>query len=100
MARELQIPPPLRWYLIPVRVALWTFVGTLISFAVSLLAGILGVVIVAMVRRAQPDMTLAYRHVAMPFAVVAGSIIFIAASTMEIRHYRQSKTLAAIARVS
>jgi hypothetical protein len=47
------------------------------------------------------DMTVAYRHVALPFAaVVAGSIIFVLALAMEIRHYRQTKTLAAIARVS
>jgi hypothetical protein len=99
MAQESQIPP-LRWYLIPVRVVLWTFVGTLICFAASLLAGIFGVVIVSLIRGMHPDMTLAYRHVALPFAIVAGSIIFVAASTMEIRHYRQNKTLAAIERVS
>jgi hypothetical protein len=99
MAREFQIPP-LRWYLIPVRVVLWTFVCTLICFAASLLLGIFGVAIVSLMRGVNPDMTLAYRHVALPFAVVAGSIIFVAASTMEIRHYRQNKTLAAIERVS
>jgi hypothetical protein len=32
--------------------------------------------------------------------VVAGSIIFVLALAMEIRHYRQTKTLAAIERVS
>jgi hypothetical protein len=45
-------------------------------------------------------MTFAYRHVALPAAVVAGSIIFVLALTMEVRHYRQAKTLAGIARVS
>ena len=99
MPRETQIPP-LRWYLIPVRVALWTFVGTLICFAASLFLGIFGVAILSLMRGMHPYMTLAYRHVALPFAIVAGGIIFVAASTMEIRHYRQSKTLAAIERVS
>ena len=33
-------------------------------------------------------------------ALVAGSVIFVLALAMEIRHYRQSKTLAAIERMS
>jgi len=45
-------------------------------------------------------MTVAYRHIALPIALVAGSVIFVLTLTMEVRHYRQSKTLAAIARVS
>jgi TRAP-type C4-dicarboxylate transport system permease small subunit len=93
------MPPRLpRWYAIPVRVLLVTFIGTLISFAVSLLLGIMGVVIVSGVRHFNPNMTVAYRLVALPAAFVAGSIIFALALVMEIRHYRQSKTLAAIER--
>ncbi|MGA7819698.1 MAG: gamma-glutamyl-gamma-aminobutyrate hydrolase family protein [Candidatus Sulfotelmatobacter sp.] len=91
---------PPRWYTIPVRVVLVTFICTLISFAVSLFLGIVGTVIVAAVRGVHADMTLAYRHIALPFAVMAGSIIFVLALVMEIRHYRQSKALAAIERVS
>jgi hypothetical protein len=45
-------------------------------------------------------MTDAYRDVALPTALVAGSIIFVLALTLEVRNYRQSKTLAAIARAS
>ncbi len=93
-------PHPPRWYAIPVRVLLVTFIGTLISFAVSLLLGILGIVIISALRHVNPNMTVAYRMIALPAAVVAGSIIFVLALTMEIRHYRQSKTLAAIERVS
>jgi hypothetical protein len=89
-----------RWYAIPVRVLLVTFIGTLISFAVSLLLGILGIVIGSALRHVNPNMTAAYRLIALPAAVVAGSIIFVLALTMEIRHYRQSRTLAAIERVS
>lgn len=77
-----------------------TFIGTLISFAVTLLLGIIGIVTVAAVRSVHPDMTFAYRHIAAPAAAVAGIVIFVLALTMEVRHYRQSKTLAAIARVS
>jgi len=96
------MPPsrPPRWYAIPVRVLLVTFIGTLISFAVSLLLGILGTVIISALRHVNPNMTVAYRVIALPVAVVAGSIIFVLALATEIRHYRQSKTLAAIERVS
>jgi hypothetical protein len=87
---------PPRWYAIPVRVLLVTFIGTLLSFAVSLLAGIIGIVILSSLRHAHPNMTVAYKLIALPTAMVAGSIIFVLALGMEIRHYRQSKTLAAI----
>jgi hypothetical protein len=93
-------PRPPRWYAIPVRVLLVTFIGTLFTFAVSLLLGIVGIVVVSLLRHVQPNMTVAYRLIALPAALVGGTIIFVLALTMEIRHYRQSKTLAAIARVS
>jgi|SRR5271168_1727112 len=89
-------PRPPRWYAIPVRVLLLTFIGTLISFAVSLFLAIIGTVAVATVRHLHPNMTVAYRQIALPAAVVAGSIIFVVALIMEIRHYRQAKTLAAL----
>jgi hypothetical protein len=87
---------PSRWYAIPVRVLLVTFIGTLISFAVSLLLGILVTVVVSYLRHVNPNMTLAYRQIALPAAAVAGIIIFVLALTMEIRHYRQAKILAGI----
>lgn len=77
-----------------------TFIATLLCFAVTLLLAILGTVIVGAVRGVHPDMRVAYRLIALPVALVAGSIIFVLALTMEIRHYRQAKTLAAIERVS
>ena len=80
-----------RWYTIPVRVCLVTFIGTLLCFAVSLLLGILGTVIVSSLRGVHPDMRIAYRMIALPVALVAGSIVFVLALLMEIRHYRQSK---------
>jgi hypothetical protein len=93
-------PRPPRWYAIPVRVLLVTFIGTLISFALSLLFGIVGIVIVSIFRGVHPNMTIAYRLIAIPTAMVAGSVIFVLALAMEIRHYRQSRTLDAIARMS
>jgi hypothetical protein len=88
------------WYTIPVRVLLITFIGTLIVFAVSLFVGIVGTVSVSAVRHVNPQMTVAYRHIALPVAMVAGCIIFVSMLVMEIRHYRQSRTLAAIERAS
>jgi hypothetical protein len=90
--------PAPRWYTIPVRVALITFIGTLLCFAVSLLFAIFGTVIIAALRSAQPDMRTAYRHIALPMALVAGSIIFVLALALEVRHYRQSRTLSSLER--
>lgn len=88
-----------RWYGIPVRVLLATFIGTLICFAVSLLVGIVGMVVVSALRGIHPDMRIAYRLIALPMALVAGSIIFVLSLVMEIRHYRQVKALSAIERM-
>jgi hypothetical protein len=88
------------WYLIPARVLLVTFLLTLLAFAVSLLLGILGLVITARVRGFHPNMTMAYRYVALPVAAGVGAIVFISAGVMEIRHYRQTKALAEIERMS
>jgi hypothetical protein len=85
-----------RWYGIPARVLVLTFIGTLICFAVSLFLAILGTVTLAALRGVHPDMRLAYRDIALPAAGVAGSIILVLALVMEIRHYRQAKTLSAI----
>lgn len=87
------------WYGIPVRVLVVTFVGTLLSFSVSLLLAILGTVIVSALRGVHPDMRIAYRHIAVPVGLFAGGVIFVLALIMEIRHYRQTKTLSAIERM-
>jgi len=88
-----------RWYGIPLRVAAVTFIGTLLSFAVSLLLAIVGTVAVSALRGVRPDMRIAYRHIALPMALVAGSVIFVSALVMEIRHYRQTKTLSALEKI-
>ena len=87
------------WYGIPVRVFLLTFIATLLSFAVSLLLAILGTVIVAALRGVRADMRIAYWDIALPMGVIAGGIIFVIASVLEIRHYQQRKTLRAIERM-
>jgi hypothetical protein len=89
-----------RWFLIPLRALLITFPLTLLSFAVSLLLGILGIVIRAWLRGTRPNMAEAYRYVAAPVALAAAVIVLISAMTIEIRRYRQAKALAGIERAS
>lgn len=91
---------PQRWYLIPLRVLLVTFIVTLLSFAVSLLLGIGGVVLAARLREAHPNMALAYRFVALPVAGTVAAIVLVSSTFMEVRHYRQTKTLEGIERAS
>jgi TRAP-type C4-dicarboxylate transport system permease small subunit len=91
---------PPRWYGIPARVLLVTFIGTLLCFAVSLLLAIVGIVGISALRGIHPDMRIAYRTIALPMALTAGALIFVFSLVMEIRHYRQAKTLSAIERIS
>jgi hypothetical protein len=88
------------WHLIPMRVLLVSFLLMLLFFAVSLLLGILGLVIAARLRGLHPNLTIAYRYIALPAAATAGVIALISASVMEIRHYRQTKALSEIERIS
>ena len=73
---------------------------TLLAFAVSLLLSILGTVVYSQVKHVAPNMPFAYRYIAFPFAITVGVIVLVLSLTMEIRHYRQSRTLAAIERAS
>ena len=87
-----------RWYVIPARVLLLTFLLTLLIFALSLLLGILWLVIVARLHGLHPNMTTAYRHVALPVTAIASGVILISTTVMEIRRNRQTKALAEIER--
>jgi len=89
-----------RWFWIPVRVLLVTFLVGLLSFAVCLLLGILGLMMGAKARGTHPDLTVAYRQIAAPAAAVVAGIVLVSALVMEIRHYRQQKALAEIERSS
>lgn len=90
-------PAAPRWYLIPIRAVLVSFLLTLLCFAVSLLLGIAGMVVKGRLRGVRPNMTVAYRQVALPAAAIVGAVALIVMTTMEIRNYRQSKALAEIA---
>ena len=89
-----------RWIGIPVRVFAMTFLLTILSFAVALLLSILGTVVYSQVKHVAPNLTFAYRHIAFPCAISVGAIVLVLALTMEIRNYRQRKTLDGIERVS
>jgi hypothetical protein len=89
-----------RWIAIPVRVFAMTFLFTLLSFAVALLLSILGTVVYSQVKHIAPDMRFGYRHIAFPFAITVGAIVLVLVLGMEIRNYRQQKTLAGIERAS
>ena len=65
----------------------------------SLFVAIFGTMIVSALRGIHPDMRIAYRLIALPTALVAGTIIFVLSLVMEIRHYRQVKALSAIERM-
>ncbi len=89
-----------RWFTIPFRVGALTFLFTLLSFAVSLLLSILGSIVYSVAKHVPPDLPFAYRHIAFPFAITVGTIVFVVSLTLEIRRYRQSRALAGIERAS
>jgi hypothetical protein len=90
----------LRWIGIPVRAFAMTFLFTLLSFAVALLLSILGTMVYSQVKHVAPNLTFAYRHIAFPFAITVGAIVLVLSLGMEIRNYRQRKTLEGIERAS
>jgi len=61
------------------------FLLALLSFAVCLLLGILGVTVWALLRGVQPNLTLAYRDIALPAGVIAGLIALVVAVAVECR---------------
>jgi hypothetical protein len=89
-----------RWYGVPVRILLLTFLGTLLCFAVTLLISLIGTAAVAAIRGVHPDMRIAYRHFAVPMTAVEAVVILICATVLEIRHYHRARALSAIERAS
>jgi len=89
-----------RWYLIPIRVALVTLVVTALAFAVSLFLGIAGLLAGARLHGSHPDMTMAYRMIALPAALIVCAVVLISSAVLELRHYRRAKTLEGIVRAS
>lgn len=88
------------WITVPVRAFALTFLFTLLSFAVALLLSILGTIVYSQVEHVAPNLTFAYRHIAFPFAICVGAIVLVVALIIEIRNYRQSRTLPTVERAS
>lgn len=89
-----------RWMGPGARILLFTFLSTLLSFAVALLLSILGTVIYSQIQHVPPNLVFAYKHVAFPVAVLVGAAALIVTLMVEIRNYRQGKVLAAIERTA
>ena len=88
------------WVWIPVRVLIVTLLLTLISFAITLLLSLLVLIMTAQAGGIAPNLTIAYGHIALPTAIVIGTATLIVSTTMEVRHHRQTKALARIAKIS
>ena len=71
--------PP--WYvrliMVGFRTLLLTLLFAMLGMAVGLLAGIIGTIVMAAMHHTQPEMTAAYRHVAIPAAVASGAGAFL-----------------------
>jgi hypothetical protein len=82
------------------RILALTFLSTLLSFAVTLFFSILGTVVYAGIEHVSPNLVFAYRHIAFPIALLAGSAALVVTVALEVRNYRQGKVLAAIERTA
>jgi ABC-type sulfate transport system permease component len=78
------------------RALLVTFLISLLALAISLFLGILGAVIYGRVEHLAPNFGFVYRNIAAPFAIVVGGIVLVLSLILEVRHYRQTRVLAAI----
>jgi ABC-type dipeptide/oligopeptide/nickel transport system permease component len=73
------------------RVLFATLLFTAAGMAVGLLIGILGTIVWGMIRGGNIDMRNAYLHVAMPSAVLLGTIAFFGSIYLELRARRTSQ---------
>jgi Flp pilus assembly pilin Flp len=73
--------PAPKWYvrfiMVSFRTVLLTILFTALGMGVGLLLGIIATVVLAAAHGVQPDMTHAYRHVAVPVALGSGTCAFV-----------------------
>ncbi len=67
------------------RVLFTTLLFTAGGMAVGLFFGIIGTVVFGMMRGGQIDMTNAYRHVAIPIALLAAVVALVGSAILEVR---------------
>ncbi len=81
-----------RLFFTVLRVVFVTFLATLLAFCIGLFFGIVGIVLIKMIRgAATPDMAVAYRYIALPIAIAALAATFVIALVYEIREYKQTR---------
>jgi uncharacterized membrane protein len=71
------------------RVLLVTAIFALIGFAIGLFCGIAASILYGAMRGVHPDMTMAYKFVALPFGLAALVITLVVMIVTEIRHVRR-----------
>ena len=76
-----------------VRVLFTTLLFTAGGMAIGLFFGIVGTVIYGMIKGGQIDMTNAYRHVAIPVALLIGSVALVGSAVLEVRSRRTRTSL-------
>ncbi len=80
MENRAPVRPRPKWYvrliMVSFRTVLLTILFAALGMGVGLLVGIVATIVVAAVHHVQPDMTNAYRHAAIPLALVSGSCAF------------------------
>lgn len=74
-----------------VRIFFTTLLFTAGGMGAGLFLGIVGTVIYGMISGSHIDMTNAYRHVAIPLAILTGSIALIGSAVLEV-HARRTRT--------
>jgi len=79
------------WAGIPLRVLLLTVLFTLLGFAVSLFLGIVGTIVYSLLARSAPNLPFAYRHIALPIALLVGGAALVVSLVAEIRRYLRKK---------
>lgn len=76
-----------------VRILITTLLFTAGGMGVGLFLGIVGTVFYGMIKGGPIDMTNAYRHVAIPLALLAGSAALIGSTILEVRSRRTRTSL-------
>lgn len=87
------MPAPLRHrvFVAIARAVILTILITLLAFAVSLFLAIVGIVLVAMIRGGGINMAIAYRHIALPFALVVLCVTLVYMLVGAVRDVRGSR---------
>jgi len=75
------------------RVLVATLLFTAGGMGAGLFLGIIGTVVYGMIGGRQIDMTNAYRHVAIPIALLAGSLALVGSTVLELRSRRTRTSL-------